>query len=177
METPDGCYKTLYGGAEYQTTWQLTMVDCLIEIATRTSSVPMKINSQMLQDVIEKQIASSRTRPALNIFTGLKVQRKVFTNRTFSSITWLDEKNRPLPYANFADNQTPAGIACVSLSKKKNYKWITVDCERGHDAGGVACEAEKGRIFDFESNHSGYVSEALLYVQGTFKYYFPGTII
>ena len=145
LETSDGCYKTLYGGIEYVTTLPTTMVDCLFRSRTRTSSLPMKINSKMQQDAIVKEISSTRTRPALNIFTGLKVQRKVFTNRTFSSITWLDEKNRPLPYANFADNQTPAGIACVVLSKKNNYKWITADCDGGHAASAVACEAEKGK--------------------------------
>ena len=103
-----------------------------------------KISSQDQQDAIVKGFSTGTHRQILHIWTGLKVQKKLFSNGTFSSITWLDEQNRPLPYANFADNQNPVGVACVVLSKKKKYKWITVNCENGHDAGGVACRAEKG---------------------------------
>ena len=166
FETPDACYETGHFYLELPTTWTLAMVNCMTRIVSQTSALPMKINSQMQQDAVVKSISYTTFRLALNIWTGMKVQRKVFTNRTFSSITWLDEKNRPLPYANFADNQTPAGIACVVLSKKKNYKWITVDCDGNLKAGPVACVAEKGRWLTFESN---VMFNALLFIQDTFK--------
>ena len=103
-----------------------------------------KINSQEEQDALVKLFSSRKSPPLGDIWTGLKVQKKIFSNSTFSSITWLDEQKRPLPYANFADNQNPVGVACVVLSKKENYKWITVDCQAGHSAGGLVCRTPKG---------------------------------
>ena len=121
------------------------MYACMFPLQTRTSAVPIVIKSQKQQDAIEKVISSTKIRQGLYIWTGLRVQKKIFSNSTFSSIAWLDEKKRPLPYANFADNQNPAGVACVVLDKKKRYKWITVDCAKGHDAAGAACITEKGK--------------------------------
>ena len=84
------------------------------------------IKSQQDQEDVEKAVADSKARQALEVYTGLKVQKKTCLNGT---VTWLDENNTVLPYTNFADNQNPTGIACVLLSKKDNYKWITVDCK------------------------------------------------
>ena len=61
------------------------------------------------------------------------------------SITWMDEKNNPLPYTNFAINQNPMGIACVVLSRKHNYRWKTVPCDwASTDTKAAVCVAGQG---------------------------------
>ena len=148
LETSDACYlaQLIYHDASaWPMNYHGTIYACRGYSKTRTSSVPLVINSQDQQDTIEKAISSTKLRQGLHIWTGLRVQKKFFSNSTFSSIAWLDEKKRPLPYANFADNQNPAGVACVVLDKKKGYKWITVDCKKGLYAAGAACITEKGK--------------------------------
>ena len=109
-------------------------------LARRGAGVPLSISSQEQQNAVEKLISSSPGRNAKKVWTALKVKKKTFANGT---VAWLDDGNRPLPYTNFADHQNPNGLACVVLSKKHNYKWITVDC---WVESGVAtiCVAEKG---------------------------------
>ena len=160
LETSNVCYLTVYNdGPELPFDIYSSRAWCLAPSGTGTWSVPVKITSQEQQDAIVKAISSTASRKALHIWTGLKVQRKVFNNGTFSSISWLDEMKRPLPYANFADNQNPVGVACVVLSKKKNYKWITVDCFHGYRAGSIACQAGKG-MCERVPNHC-YVSRCM----------------
>ena len=92
------------------------------------------------QNSVEKLISSSPGRNAKKVWTALKVKKKTFANGT---VAWLDDDNRPLPYTNFADNQNPVGVACVVLSKKHNYKWITVDCWVESGVAAI-CVADKG---------------------------------
>ena len=101
------------------------------------------IKSQQDQDNVEKAILYSRATQALEVYTALKVQKKTFLNGT---VKWLDEDNNVLSYTNFADNQNPVGIACVLLSRKHNYKWITVNCDV-KTATGVVCMTSQGEQF------------------------------
>ena len=74
----------------------------------------------------------------------MKVQRKTLHD---GSITWMDEKNNPLPYTNFVNNQNPVGIVCVVLSRKHNYRWKTVPCDWvSMDVKAAVCVAGQGEF-------------------------------
>ena len=116
---------------------------CLSPTREGTSADLVSIKSEKQQKDVEKAISLLNTQQAEEVWTRMKVQKKTFRNSTVTSIRWVDDKNRLLPYANFADNQNPVGIACVLLSKNHNYKWITRDCFGGAGDSSV-CITEPG---------------------------------
>ena len=142
VQLSNACYKTFIhvNSPWYKYSHVSALLQCLHHHRRGSSSLPAIIKSQQDQDDIAKVIAASNAHQALEVYTGLKVQKKTFLNGT---VRWLDEKNTALPYTNFADNQNPVGIACVLLSRKDNYKWITEDCNI-KKARAVVCSSSQG---------------------------------
>ena len=140
FEVSDTCYRVSDTGSlnmHFQGAWSL----CLVPRQRKASAVLLAISSQQQQHEVEKIISSSSARNVNKVWTALKAKKKTFANGT---VAWLDDDNRPLTYTNFADNQNPVGVACVVLSKKHNYKWITVDCSARSGVAAI-CVADKGR--------------------------------
>ena len=134
------CYIANYYKHYWFFAYNTASANCLIADRQGISSTLLIIKSQEEQKIIERVIESSKARKALNTYTGLRVQKKTFPNGT---TVWLDDKNNRLQYTNFADNQNPAGIACVVIARRLNYKWVTVRCGYG-TATAVACVSEQG---------------------------------
>ena len=134
------CYIANYYKHWFSFAYDAARANCLIADRQGVSSTLLIIKSQEEQNIIERVIESSKARKALNTYTGLRVQKKTFPNGT---TVWLDDKNIRLQYTNFADNQNPAGIACVVIARRLNYKWVTVRCGYG-TATAVACVSEQG---------------------------------
>ena len=109
-------------------------VDSCISLAPEGASADLvNIKSKKQQEEVEKAIALfNKPLETDEIWIRMKVQKKTFRNSTVTSTRWVDDKNRLLPYANFADNQNPVGVECAVLSKKHNYKWITRHCSYGY---------------------------------------------
>ena len=142
------CYRTFFYEGKpviIRDNYADARLHCLDRYKRSWSSVLATIKSRQEQEDVEKAIIKSKSRQALEVYTGLKVQKKTFLN---STVRWVDENNTALPYTNFADNQNPMGIACVLLSKTDNYKWITVNCNMRR-ARAIVCMARQGEPIIF----------------------------